>query len=43
MDMILTCARISAVQAERYGIVSRVVEKGETRRVTAELGAEGAS
>lgn len=39
MDMILTGARISAEQAERYGIVSRVVEKGEARRVAAELAA----
>jgi enoyl-CoA hydratase/carnithine racemase len=37
MDMILTGARISAEQAERYGIVSRVVETGDARRVAAEL------
>jgi enoyl-CoA hydratase len=37
MDMILTGARISAEQAERYGIVSRVVETGEARRVATEI------
>ena len=39
LDMILTGARISAEQAERYGIVSRIVEKGEARRVAVELAA----
>jgi enoyl-CoA hydratase len=37
MNMILTGARISAEQAERYGIVSRVVETGEARRVATEI------
>jgi enoyl-CoA hydratase len=37
MNMILTGARISAEQAERYGIVSRVVEAGEARRVATEI------
>jgi enoyl-CoA hydratase len=37
MDMILTGSRISAEQAERYGIVSRVVDTGEAHRVALEL------
>jgi enoyl-CoA hydratase/carnithine racemase len=43
MDMILTGARISAEQAERYGIVSRVVETGEAHQAAAELAAAIAS
>jgi enoyl-CoA hydratase/carnithine racemase len=43
MDMILTGARISAEQAQSYGIVSRVVETGEARQVAAQLAATIAS